>query len=748
MVVQHNIPALNSHRYLGINNKATSSNLEKLSSGYRINRAADDAAGLAISEKMRGQISGLGMAEQNANNGISLIQTAEGALNETHSILQRMRELAVQSSNGTYQDEDRAQIELEYQALKQEIDRIASYTNYNGIKLLDGTVGGTKLTHASAAEALTGSQADIMKAMGITAGTAPTITFNANSATITKSDKTLTQDVKSSEKIDGFGAALNAATVATVKAAGGGVAESSELMYTVDAFADVVLTKNDDGTWAAGITSNNDAFSGATATFVTNGTSSGKNGLLTVTARDGSQITLDLGAYTEKDVGGAGADLGGHAAGTTISLSAHIKTTAGNNASSEFTAKVRGETVLYDTDAATGGSQNGSLSFSWNTETSKWDVTGKYTLESASASKAYTEVVEVKGTLDPTGTGTVDLVGVLSNNSTVKFQLNAGGFGVPTEPDLYYGSFRLEGAPGAATLAGVEAYKYDEPAKETPAQERANQTLKSMGISNVSKFDVNKGLATGSTEEQLIYDALNNKDAYIITRQSTAVADKGDYDATERYETVLQVNGKSYLGELNGTTWNFKDENGTTVASLTNSKEATESGTVYFNTGDQDSEYYKDFIIKKESAMIGSENVSNLVFQIGANGNEDQRVGMYVFNMSSDNLGNHEKGMFVSESTIKTIDDANQAVDTLDNAIVYVASQRANLGALQNRLEHTLNNLGVTKENLTAAESSIRDVDMAKEMMEFTKNNILVQASQAMLAQANSLPQGVLSLLR
>jgi flagellin len=143
MIIQHNIPAMNSHRQLGINNSNTSRNLEKLSSGFRINRAGDDAAGLAISEKMRGQIRGLAMATQNAQNGISLIQTAEGGLNETHAILQRMRELAVQSANGTYKDEvDRENIAKEVFSLKSEMDRIASSTHYNGIKLLDGSLGG------------------------------------------------------------------------------------------------------------------------------------------------------------------------------------------------------------------------------------------------------------------------------------------------------------------------------------------------------------------------------------------------------------------------------------------------------------------------------------------------------------------------------------------------------------------------------------------------------------------------------
>ena len=141
MRIQHNIAALNSYRNLTNNNSAVSKNLEKLSSGYRINRAGDDAAGLAISEKMRAQITGLNTAQKNAQDGVSLVQTAEGALTEVHSMLNRMVELADQSANGTYDDKvDRENLQKEITSLKDEIDRIADSTNFNGINLLDGSL--------------------------------------------------------------------------------------------------------------------------------------------------------------------------------------------------------------------------------------------------------------------------------------------------------------------------------------------------------------------------------------------------------------------------------------------------------------------------------------------------------------------------------------------------------------------------------------------------------------------------------
>ncbi len=145
MRIQHNIPAISSHRNLTNNNSALTKNLEKLSSGYRINRAGDDAAGLAISEKMRAQTTGLAAAQKNAEDGVSLVQTAEGALTEVHSMLNRMVDLAVQSANGTYSSANRAEMQKEIKALFTEIDRIGQASNFNGTKLFDGSTDSLKL---------------------------------------------------------------------------------------------------------------------------------------------------------------------------------------------------------------------------------------------------------------------------------------------------------------------------------------------------------------------------------------------------------------------------------------------------------------------------------------------------------------------------------------------------------------------------------------------------------------------------
>ncbi|MGX1262853.1 flagellin [Rossellomorea marisflavi] len=178
MRINHNIAALNTHRQLNSASNAQSKSMEKLSSGLRINRAGDDAAGLAISEKMRGQIRGLDQASKNAQDGISLIQTAEGALNETHSILQRMRELAVQSANDTNTDQDRTELQKEVNELSAEITRIGNDTEFNTKGLLDGKFSGTFHIGANEGQSLSISVND-MRSDALKVGTAYT-SDNAN----------------------------------------------------------------------------------------------------------------------------------------------------------------------------------------------------------------------------------------------------------------------------------------------------------------------------------------------------------------------------------------------------------------------------------------------------------------------------------------------------------------------------------------------------------------------------------------
>lgn len=180
MVVQHNLRAMNSNRMLGLTGNSQSKSTEKLSSGYKINRAADDAAGLAISEKMRRQVRGLTQASANAQDGVSMVQTAEGALNEVHDMLQRMNELSVKAANGTEQAEDRSYIQKEVSALITEIDRVASTTTFNEQSLL---AANTTFTLQVGAETASGNQINVtvkaMTAAGLCVGSASVATVSA-----------------------------------------------------------------------------------------------------------------------------------------------------------------------------------------------------------------------------------------------------------------------------------------------------------------------------------------------------------------------------------------------------------------------------------------------------------------------------------------------------------------------------------------------------------------------------------------
>lgn len=451
MRINHNIASLNTHRQLTGNQGMASKSLEKLSSGLRINRAGDDAAGLAISEKMRGQIRGLEMASKNAQDGISLIQTAEGALNETHSILQRMRELAVQASNGTNTNDDRAELQKEIQQLKSEIDRISSDTEFNTKKLLSGGI-------AANASIGAGNVANLDAVTVVD----PQLDTGAYVFTV---------------------AVDTAAAISGQTDAGTGITAVASSTASAHAFGNYQLNVTDDADNA------------------------GKK-LLTLVNRDTGETVATLNNQAD-------------------------------NAASY---------VLAGYTFTNGGTiTNGSYSF-----TEDADIT----------------VTVTKGG-NNVATATID--------------------------NLTKGEFEV---------AGV-------------------------------KIEFNSDIAAGDTDVNIVNNSIQ--------------------------------------------------------------------------------------------------------FHIGAN--EGQTMDLAVNDMSARALG-------VADIDVTSSAGAESAITAIDDALKTVSGERSKLGAVQNRLEHTINNLGTSAENLTAAESRIRDVDMAKEMMEFTKNNILTQAAQAMLAQANQQPQGVLQLLR
>ena len=542
LVVQHNLSAINANNKMNANVSGLKKATEKLSSGYQINRAGDNAAGLAISEKMRSQIRGLAQATKNANDGISLIQTAEGGLNETHSILQRMRELAVQSANGTYTEDDRAAIQKEATALTKEIDRISQATEYNTMKLLDGSLGA-------------GGNSN---------------TFGALYGMC--------------ENIDAIG--------------GGRISTTSSVVGMQIAFS----------TSASGVGGENAVWDSS-----------------------GLKVTLNLVAnksYTD----------------------------------AEINKLIQNATVPKNDGMSAPVGQ----------------ITFKSEYGIITAADGATTAETVAGIRD---TGSADLSTIVADGAK-------GGIGSSDKITLIANSY------GATGLNEALAAKITIKADVAAGKENVTVETPTDVTGSGTGAQITLHLSTGVQYSEKDIENLLKQAGYDYTVQLT---DDKNPDGANDGKLLINKNGE------------------TTV-------DIDLSGGVGLG--------------KNFTGGVGK----GLTFQIGANGVEDQRVTLNVEDMSSTSLG-------VADVDLTDQDNANKAIELLDNAISTVSLQRADLGALQNRLEYTVNNLTTTEENLTNAESQIRDTDMATEMINYTKFNILQQASQAMLAQANQQPQAVLQLL-
>lgn len=558
MIINHNIAALNTHRQLSINTANTNKNIEKLSSGLRINRAGDDAAGLAISEKMRGQIRGLDQASRNAQDGISLIQTAEGALNETHSILQRMREISNQSANGTNTDSDRQALQDEMNQLTSEINRIGNTTEFNTQKLLNGGVGSSdsaKLTKATNAK--------------LVSDTAVTATVGAGTITV---DGT-TFDLSTADLSDG------AATP---------------------------------------------AFNGANA-------------------------VANLGNVT--------------AGGVKLSDLVDIKQTGGIFT---FTAKSSGATSKIEFSAAAATALG---------------ITGT----NPTVSQGTPATIERHGIEGGTALGDGGAANSIAANSTFKVSV---------------------GSESAVTVTLKEAKTYDTANADPNVAKAASQDLiKDLNAALQEAGLSDKVTASLSADNKVQFISESGKDITLEDATGTPLDAIGVDAAADTVKNVQQVVGPGAQGS--GFSTKFQ---------------------IGANTG--------------QSMSLTIADVRSAA--LGITGNAGQ-AGFTKENTVTNGTNDIKAEAALN---IATREDASKAIDIVDKAITHVSSERAKLGAVQNRLEHTINNLGTASENLTAAESRIRDVDMAKEMMQQTKNNILAQAAQAMLAQANQQPQGVLQLLR
>lgn len=935
MIINHNVSALNAYRNLSITDRAMSKSLERLSSGLRINRAADDAAGLAISEKMRAQIRGLNQATANAQDGISLIQTAEGALNETHDILQRMRELSVQAANDTLTANDRQNIQDEIDQLTTEIDRIGNTTEFNTKKLLDGTSsaltttdklttkvymrdglrivdqfgqkadggGNYKLEIEAQAGIAQVQKTDIMRvkhgeattnidmgynqaklAVDVTAFSAVDtgdvykfkFTFedgvsSSVEVTITGSETAHDFNIKFADAVAANAVLKNRITIQGLEASGGTTFDVQSLTkgaagnFVVDVELDLANTASAGGTGTIQVGSNatlgntaGDTLSISvssktdTATSTIKGTDVAQSGLsnFTVTGlpQGSYKITTDVSANATSATAASCINLVAQyiqnadtenlleniglfdaSGGTTLtsagsSVNAQMIFEIKNIVSNSVTLKVQswelaldGTRNVYEAEkvvdislaSAAGSLTVGNVEFAhFDIASSGITVGDKFLLNITPQTGTTDDLVTFTQTTDENAkvvsrsfnyyqtsydnkTTTVDYLAMDDTNGSITHSEVNLTFGTLADYNTSGGTFiSFDRSAGVGELAStgtalrdIEAFwdksgnfLLETAQKITIVQgdgQKAEFTLFGTDTIDSVVKKLNNAIANqlGQAELSGIGATHSDKFASFVTEGSKS--DSGLETVAGTFVIRSAITGDA--GELTF----VGDENVIKALSLTNLKDAKENtftvnvtdahtgdyiakdvniegnllvGTVHQNV---DVEFdnmtgielswnteTKNFDLKggfanKESTYVHIAD-NTMVFQIGANPLQD--VGAAIGDMRAAALG-------VDNILVTDREHASSSITDIDNAIQRVSSERSKMGALQNRLEHTINNLGVASENLTAAESRIRDLDFAKEMMSFTKSQIMLQAGTAMLAQANSKPQSVLQLL-
>ncbi len=630
MVVQHNLTAMNANRMLGITQGTLSKSTEKLSSGYKVNRAADDAAGLSISEKMRKQIRGLTQASANAEDGISAVQTAEGALTEVHDMLQRMNELATKAANGTNSEDDRQYIQDEIAQLTTEIDRVAETTKFNEIYLLkgDGTKG-TKTLQAHDA----GLKGKLVE------GADGKSTFTADALKVGDTVKIGGTDynIVGSKRTDAYNS-MNAFEVKK-----GDKLTQNGVTYEVTKDASDVSAGNIEVKDAEG-------------------------NALKISVSEGATHTTSLGVTTTL-VGKNGLDL---SAGTVTAYT-------GWKAGDTIVDKDGVEYTYVDVSAATHPNGTGNA---FSPDGVYHAASGFYKTEgSKAADTAYTAAEGDIYTIKATG----------ETNSIVSTTANGGkNKGIVSVEDLQ---------KQIKALADGDTVKIAENSNATAVTYTVGVTKKPDGTAFTAD-DIAALVKAGNQVN------VNGTDYYAIDVKSAAKTDISIQDAYSMMQKELET--ASSVG-------------------------ADEKASV---------RHKGDGVFEITQGKVEIDNSLTFALHVGADADMTNKIGVNIQTMSAANLGIKNLNVMDNSGNAGTY-----AIDAIEDAIKTVSRQRSALGAVQNRLEHTINNLDNVVENTTSAESQIRDTDMATEMVRYSNANILAQAGQSMLAQANQSNQGVLSLL-
>ena len=814
MRIQHNIMAMNAYRNYNNNNKALSGNLEKLSSGYKINRAGDDAAGLAISEKMRAQITGLNAAQKNVKDGISLVKTAEGAMQEIQDMLNRMDYLATQSANGTYQDEvDREALQKEVNQLNEEINRIAESANFNGIKLLDGTWDADAKTRATnaAQKLVDAAQAALDEASK--PATVDPVYADVDSKTLIDDGVVLpevapgtdtpggptnvgTNTVLETGKIDSvkpsfnvtlnglshtMGADANNGTVKIDLVVDGTTVQISETdikaLYTDKKEGDTVSAEelaqvfakkiNDSGAGTRGASTTSGAGAAAAGQFV--GTTD--NTLVWNVKAEGDTLKFNLDA-AESDSSKLANPLNEHYT-VTVTPTDRADPIAGATAAQKYS---------FTTGAVTKGTAagaNGKITVNYTDADGKaksaevaYSSAGNLADAKAEAAAMVTELkknTDLAALFDITSDANGKIAFTAKNAGATKVSvtgiaLDAGGSTGLAIDTAAANVVEKEGmAEYAAGTSGTLNYGTVEvePGVPAVADQLANTVidLSKIGIVDGTKITLGNTEYTFAVGSKSTVDT-TGENVIDLTKYADATAAGALEDAATQMSQIandifsvshIGTDGKVGIQQLEKDGKHVEEGKMTTMNDLMKyikvenvdadaTKAAQEKADAEQAKNVADAQAKLDEANKQMAEAEKMEGNKPLNLQIGDTGDDFNQLGVKIGSMKTTALG-------VDGLSISTAEDAKAAIDTIKNAINYVSGIRGDLGAYQNRLEHTGNNLSVMAENIQDAESTIRDTDVAEEMMSYVKNNILVQSAQAMLAQANQVPQGVLQLL-
>ncbi len=715
-VVNTNVASLNAQRNLNKSQSALTTSLERLSSGLRINRAKDDAAGLAISERFTTQIRGLTQAVRNANDAISLTQTAEGSLSESSNIMQRIRELSLQSANASNSSSDRDALNLEAQALLQELDRISSTTTFNGQKILNGNFAAQQFqVGANANETISVTIGDAsLSSLG---------SYQANGAVAVSSAAFVAGDVT----INGVDVGVSTTGSAEDKAA---------TINNVTDQTGVSATASTSLVGANSLLRNQSLSSGD---LLINGVNLGAVGGSNTIATQGANVAAAINAVTSQTGVTAVSDLNTGELTLASATGKDIAITSSNGAAG--LNRVENATGLEVRDGTATAS------------TTTVDFAG-------GAVGAAPTVTTVFGT-DVADGDTLSVNGV-----TFEFNIAATG------TVLGSGNISVGAADGGADAAAAAA---DAAAIVVAFEANTTTNASAVATSAGATLTFASDVQTTTTSNITATAGAGNAGTLTVNNAATAGigAAVGDtlnvggvtYEFTLLGGTAL---GADNIGVNLGTTeaaagTNFFNAVNTQYAALSTNIQATDSGAgVITLTSDLLGAGVSNLTVTEPVSTGTTVAIVGAAPTAGVNGATTALTGQgtielnaaSVFSLAGNNLA---KAGFAGASPqlnslaavdISTVEGSNSAISVIDGALSQISTIRAGLGATQNRLDSTVSNQAATIENLSAARSRILDADFATETANLTRAQILQQAGISVLSQANALPQQVLALLQ